>query len=183
MNLFNAPKSYNLLTRSLHWLSAIAVFALFALGYWMVELPYSSPWYQKAPHWHESIGVLLILVSVFRLCWRFISKAPQAIVSHNFLTRTLAKSMVVLLYILLFTVLLSGYLISSADVDTISVFNWFDMLTINIIDENQEDIAGLVHYYFAYILIFMAILHGLAALKHHFIDKDDTLKRMVKNIN
>ena len=74
----------------------------------------------------------------------------------------------------------SGYLISTADGRAIDVFNWFAVPALGELIENQEDIAGDVHFYLAWILIVTASLHAIAALKHHFFNKDDTLKQMLR---
>jgi cytochrome b561 len=83
------------------------------------------------------------------------------------------------LYALLFTVMISGYLISTADGRAISVFNIFELPALPWSIENQEDIAGDIHFWLACFLVGFASLHALAALKHHFIEKDHTLKRML----
>ena len=85
-----------------------------------------------------------------------------------------------MLYGLLLVLMCSGYLISTADGRAISVFNWFDVPALGELFSNQEDISGLIHEYVAYILISIAVLHALAAIKHHVIDKDATLTRMFK---
>lgn len=173
-------QQYGLIIKGLHWLSALTVFVLFGLGFWMVDLDYYSEWYQRAPHWHESIGLLLLIVTSIRLFWRSIDRTPDAIIEHSILEKKLSTIMVYSLYAILFAVLISGYLITSADGKTIEVFAWFTVPAFVLITDNQEDLAGAIHYYIAYILIFMAIVHALAALKHHFFDKDNTLKRMIK---
>jgi cytochrome b561 len=176
----NTADSYGIITKAIHWLSAMAIVVLFALGYWMVDLSYYSEWYQLAPHWHESIGVLLLIVTFYRVFWRWLSHPPQAIESHRPFEKMAAKLVIAALFILLFTVMISGYLITSADGRAIEVFTWFELYSFGAFIENQEDIAGDIHYYLAYALIGIAVLHALAAIKHHFIDKDLTLKRMLK---
>lgn len=176
----NNKQQYGLISKTIHWLSALTIFALFGLGYWMVDLDYYSEWYQRAPHWHESIGLLLFVVTIIRISWRYLAITPEVISSHSVIERKLSTFMVVFLYAVLFSVLVSGYLITSADGKSIEVFDWFTVPAFVLIADNQEDLAGTVHYYIAYTLIFMAVMHALAALKHHFIDKDSTLKRMIK---
>ena len=175
----NSQQQYGLLSKLLHWLSALTTIGLFALGYWMVELDYYSEWYQGAPHWHESLGILLFLVTIFRLCWRGIAGTPEAIDSHSKTEKLASKMMISLLYLGLFAVFLSGYFISGADGKTIAIFDWFNIPPLVLMIDNQEDIAGDIHYYLAYGLILFTLLHALASLKHHFIDKDTTLKRML----
>ena len=60
------------------------------------------------------------------------------------------------------------------------VFDWFELLGLTPLIENQADIAGDIHQYAAYSLIALVVLHALGALKHHFIDKDSTLLKMIK---
>jgi len=74
---------------------------------------------------------------------------------------------------------MSGYMISTADGRPISVFNWFDIPALPALIEQQEDIAGEIHFISATTLITLSLLHAAAALKHHFIDKDNTLRRML----
>jgi cytochrome b561 len=84
-----------------------------------------------------------------------------------------------LLFFGLFALMLAGYLISTADGRGISLFGWFEVPALFSAFSDQEDIAGAVHKYLAWGLVIFAGLHGLAALKHHFIDRDSTLKRML----
>jgi cytochrome b561 len=75
--------------------------------------------------------------------------------------------------------MVSGYLISTADGRGVSVFGWFTVpATLHGID-GQEDVAGVVHLTLASTLVAVALLHAGAAFKHHFIDRDRTLKRML----
>ena len=85
-----------------------------------------------------------------------------------------------LLYILLICMFVSGYLISTGDGRGIEVFNWFTLPSLGEFIDNQEDIAGDFHEWFAYGLIAFTSLHALAALKHHILDKDLTLLKMLK---
>ena len=145
-----------------------------------LELDYYSEWYQLAPHWHESIGLLLFIVTVLRFAWRAVSTSPATISSHSTIEKKASVIMIFSLYLLMFIVFVSGYLITCADGKAIAIFNWFDIPAWVLFFDNQEDIAGTIHYYLAYSLMFFALLHTLAALKHHFIDKDNTLNRMIK---
>lgn len=83
-----------------------------------------------------------------------------------------------LIYLLLFSIMISGYLISTADGRSVDVFNWFSIPATLHGFEQQEDIAGLIHLVLATSLITLVTLHAAAALKHHFIDRDRTLLRM-----
>ncbi len=175
----NSPTRYGFVSVSLHWLVALVVFGLFALGYWMVGLDYYSSWYTKAPDIHKSVGLILFAVMVLRVIWRWVSPPPGHLASHGPLTQKATRFGHAFLYLGLFVLMISGYLISTAEGRGIPVFGWFEVPATLTRIPNQEDIAGLVHEYLAWALVIFAGVHGLAALKHHFIDRDTTLTRML----
>lgn len=155
------------------------VFCLFALGLWMVELDYYSTWYHDAPFIHKSVGVLLVLLMFARFIWNLSNPKPVVLNASKVL-KVVAHTVHIFLYLLVFLLGVSGYLISTAESQPISVFTWFDVPALITPFANQADIAGLVHKWLAYTLIALVMLHTAAALKHHFWDKDLTLKRMLK---
>jgi cytochrome b561 len=174
----NTSERYGLVSLVLHWLVAVVVFGLFGLGYWMVGLDYYSSWYKTAPELHKSIGLLLFAVMLVRMLWRRLSPPPASLPNHGSLTRLASKLGHAFLYLGLFVLMVSGYLISTAEGRGIPVFGLFEVpATVSSIP-NQEDVAGLVHEYLAWALVIFAGIHALAALKHHFIDRDATLRRM-----
>lgn len=178
MQLRNSSSRYGLVSVFMHWLVALAVFVLFALGYWMVGLDYYSSWYKTGPNIHRSLGILLFVLMLARLLWRGFSPAPASLPSHDRLTRLGSKLGHGFLYAGLFVVMISGYLISTADGLGIQVFGLFTVPATITGLPGQEDVAGVVHLYLAWTLVIFSLIHALAALKHHFIDRDRTLLRM-----
>lgn len=179
MQLRNTTRRFGIVSIVLHWSVAIAVYSMFALGLWMVTLSYYDGWYHQAPEIHKSIGILLILGLVVRLIWRMLSPPPPALASYSRLTRIGAVAAHSLLYLLLFAIFISGYLISTADGKPISVFGWFEIPATLSDAGVQADLAGQIHLWLAWGVVILSALHALAAIKHHFIDKDDTLRRML----
>jgi cytochrome b561 len=179
MRITNSNNAYGLVAVVLHWLVASAVLGLFALGLWMVELTYYDDWYRTAPAIHKAVGVLLFMAVVLRLGWRQLGPRPAPLASHRPLERRAAGIAHALMYILLFTVMLSGFLISTADGRPIDVFGLFSVPALVSDLPNQADIAGKLHLYLAITLVSLAALHALAALKHQIIDRDGTLLRML----
>ncbi|MEE4244019.1 MAG: cytochrome b [Kangiellaceae bacterium] len=177
--LKNTSQNYGLVSKLLHWAVALMVISLFSVGVWMVELDYYSEWYKQAPFLHKSFGIVLAIIMVARLVWRWLNPRPEHLASHTHLEQLVAHIAHIVLYLLIFSLIASGYLISTADNRGIDVFNWFTVPSMGSFVENQEDIAGLFHEWIAYGLIGLVVVHALAALKHHFIDKDQTLKRML----
>ena len=178
MKLVNTDTHYGFISAALHWLTAIIVYAMFILGLWMVSLSYYDVWYHKAPDIHKSIGILFMAGLIIRVIWRVISPPPPPLPGYSRLTRVGAASGHLFLYLCLFTLVISGYLISTADGQPISVFGWFSIPATFSDSGTQADLAGIVHLWVAWTVVIVSVLHGLMALKHHFIDKDTTLKRM-----
>ncbi len=178
MRIKNSPSAYGLVSIILHWLIAIVVLGMFALGYWMVDLGYYDPWYHKAPALHKSIGVVVFAVLLFRVIWRFTNLPIQPVPSHSRWVRTGAKLGHLLMYIILFTIVFSGYFISTADGAGIPVFGWFEIPASIHGLPDQADLAGFIHKYLAWGLMFVVFIHAIAALKHHWLDRDETLVRM-----
>ncbi|TLS72858.1 cytochrome b [Photobacterium damselae] len=173
----NSVSKYNYVARCLHWFSALIIISMFGVGLWMVDLNYYSTWYQTAPHWHKSVGILFAGLTIFRLIWKHLTVSPK--IDGNRIEVYLATAGHIAMYALLFGLFVSGYLISTSDGRSIDVFNWFSIPGSGELFTQQSDIAGKVHFYIAWTLIFMVLLHVLAALKHHFINKDNTLRKMI----
>ena len=180
--LKNTNQSYGLVSIFFHWLTAVVVVGLFCLGWWMVDLTYYSEWYKTAPDIHRSTGILLAMLIVARLFWRLKNLEPESLSTHKGWEIKTAHIVHLLLYAMLFSMFVTGYLISTAKGQAIAVFNWFSIPAMVTGDDlsikNLEDKVGEIHEILAYILITLASAHALAALKHHFIDKDSTLTRM-----
>ena len=180
MQIANNEQNWGALSIILHWLVAFTVFGLFVLGIWMTGLDYYHAWYQQAPNIHKSVGVILVGVLLFRLAWQLYTTKPAALTTHAPWEKRLAHTVHLLLYLMLFSIVTSGYFISTADGRPIQVFNWFEVPAYTLGIERQEDVAGTIHWYLALTLSVLVLLHAAGALKHHFIDKDETLKRMLR---
>ena len=178
MALKNTESHYGLIAILLHWLSAISIIGLFSLGFWMVELDYYHDWYTTAPYWHKGIGIIFAFVLFFRLFWKAINPKPRSLLSSQWLT-SVVSYIHFALYLLLVLIIMSGYFIVAADNRALDVLGLFELPANLQLITNQETLMGDWHRYLSYVLIAIVILHIGAALKHHFIDKDSTLKRML----
>ncbi|MEX2476524.1 cytochrome b [Marinobacter sp.] len=179
MQIRNSPSRFGAISIVVHWLVAFVVFGLFGLGYYMVGLSYYDEWYRLGPDIHRSLGILLFMVVIFRVLWRLFNPVPRPLPSHQRWEVAVAHVAHAALYVLLFVAMVSGYLISTADGSSISVFNWFDVPSVTGRIKGMEDIAGEVHYWATWAIVILAGVHALAAIKHHILDKDDTLRRML----
>lgn len=168
---------YDPLTIVLHWGMTLMIIGLFFLGEYMVDLDYYDPWYIRAPDIHRSLGAITAMLLVMRLGWRWFSVHPMSIGRRW--ERLTALWVHRAFYALIAAVVISGYLITTADGQALSVFGWFEIPATLYGIENQEDIAGEFHEVLTDILMVLMVFHGLAALKHHFIDHDQVLRRML----
>ena len=170
--------AYTRTAKALHWLMAALIFGLLALGFYMHELPL-SPEKLQLYSWHKWAGVTAFLLLLLRFGWRLGHRPPALPASMPRTMQLAAHAGHHLLYVLMLAVPLSGWLMSSAKgFQTV----WFGVLPIpDLIGKDKElgELLALVHK--SLNLLFVAVLAGHigAALKHHFIDKDDILTRML----
>lgn len=179
MNWKNSAQGWGWTSIVIHWISALVLIALFALGLWMVDLTYYDEWYRTAPYIHKSMGVLLLGLTLVRLVWYYSNQRPKLLESYSDIEKTAAKWAHGLMYLFMFLVMISGYFISTADGRSIDIFGWFEIPAVVLMIENQEDLAGDIHFVLSVLLISIVVVHAAAAMKHHWVDKDPTLKRML----
>ncbi len=177
----NTRNCYGWAFAFLHWLMVVWLLALIGLGLWMVSLDYYHPWYVRAPDWHRSLGVLLGVPLLVRLLWRWMN--PPPVLTGTATSRFLARWVHRLFYVLMFFLILSGYLITTARGASVEVFDWFEIPawffgSAFLPAENLEDQAGWWHRWLAYGLVGLIVLHAAAALWHHFVLGDGSLWRI-----
>lgn len=178
MNFKNSKTIYGLVSLSLHWKMATLIYGLFFLGVYMVDLDYVDKYYTLAPDMHRSFGFIVFALLILRIAWNFYSKLPDALEMEKW--QELASKIVhKSFYVLIFMVCVSGYLISTANGRGTDFFGLFKVPATLYGYKGQEDIAGKVHWYLALFMVSLSMLHIGASLKHHFIDKDRTLKRIL----
>ena len=131
---------YGLLTRLTHWVMAVGILGMFALGLWMVTLTYYSPYYRSAPDIHRSVGILLLILLVLRFLWRLANPKPDDSELAPW-ERTAARIVHWGFYPLLLALMVSGYLISTADGRPIEVFDWFSVPSL-VQKKGMEDVCG-----------------------------------------
>jgi cytochrome b561 len=172
------PNRYTRTAVTLHWLIALLIFAALPLGLYMHDLPL-SPHKLRMYSYHKWIGVTIVLLAVLRLIWRIGHRPPVLPAAMPRWEKIAAESVHHLLYILIFIIPVSGWLMSSAmGFQTV----WFGVLPLpDLVGKNKElaDVLHEVHENLNYGLIALLLAHVGAALKHHFIERDDVLLRMI----
>lgn len=162
----------------LHWVAALLIIGNLAFGLYMVDLPL-SPAKLRYYSWHKWAGVTIFLLSALRLLWRLAHPAPALPPSMPAWQRLAANASHHALYLLFFAAPLSGWLFSSAaGFQTV----YFGVVPLpDLLAKNKElaDLLKLVHRFANYTLAALVVLHVAAAVKHHVVDRDDVLARML----
>lgn len=174
------PDKYPILMRLMHWLFALLILSLIAVGWYMEGLDKSVSYKYDLYHLHKSFGVLVIFLLFARLVVRWASKIPDLPDSMPAYQRKLGRLVHWLLYLFMFLVPLSGYMMSDAGGRDVPLFN----LTMpSFLEKNPELASRLhdIHVTIPYVLLGIIVLHTLAAIKHRYFDKPghDVLHRML----
>lgn len=176
----NTLQTYGWVSILLHWIMAIALLGMYAVGTYMVELDYYDSLYHTLPNLHKSVGILLGLLLLVRLAWLYSQPHPSPANSiAPAITHVMATWGHATLYVLIVALVITGYLIATAKGHGISVFGWFEVPALLPYSDTQADWAGDIHEFFANLFVFAVGVHALAAFIHHFYWKDQTLKRML----
>jgi len=168
---------YNRAAIALHWLTAALIVANLLLGLSMVPLPISPRklhWYL----WHKSIGLTVLLLTSLRLAWRTIRPHPAPVPMPRWQRRAAAASHT-MLYVLLLVIPVSGWLYSSATGVQVVYLGLVPLPNLVPKDKALADALRLVHIALNSLLFAVVCVHVAAALKHHFVDRDTVLVRML----
>lgn len=168
-----------LISRFLHWTTALLIIALFVSGWFMVELDYYSDWYQTLPELHILGGVVLLLLWLWVLIRLLSPGSTHFEQPHKAIERISALWVKRLFYFLVVIMVSTGYLIATGQGESLVLFETIKLPAISQFSATQIDTMGLIHEYASYSLMVVVLIHAAGALKHHFIDKDETLKRMI----
>lgn len=194
----NSATHYTKTAVVLHWLIAISIFAMFALGWFMTDLAKDAPkqmaydlfdwgiysWQltkEASPrtfyfNLHKSLGISILALIGLRILWRITHRPPALLASYKTWEKKLAHGAHHLLYLLMLAVPVSGLIMA-----TLSKYgvNWFGIPLIKGLDNTPlREVFEDAHELLGIVILVVIALHIIGALKHKFIDKDDTLKRM-----
>ena len=172
------PRRYGAVAQVFHWLIAALVVTQFVLANWADGLPLGAHKLALLAR-HKSFGMTVLMLAILRLLWRLKNPPPELPSAMTPWETLLARATHIAFYVLLFAMPVSGWLMSSAKNYSVS---WFGLFTWpNLIGKNEAafDLLRTTHHLLGDVLFAMAALHILAALKHHFWNKDDVLVRML----
>jgi cytochrome b561 len=176
MTLRNTDRAWGTLSKSLHWLIVLLIIAQPLIANYADSL---SGLAKIGPlSLHKSLGITILALAVVRLVWRLANPVPSLTQLKTW-ERVLAGFSHVALYGLLFAIPLSGWMMSSARNFPVSWFNLVQLPDLVRPARETYDLMHDLHGSLFAALFVVALLHVAGALKHHFFDKTDILKRML----
>jgi len=162
---------------ALHWLAACLIVCGFSVGLWMTGLalgPLKLKWFA----YHKWIGITVFLLAALRVAWRWRHPPPPPVPMPEWQRRAAAATHL-LLYALMFLIPLSGWTYSSATGISVVYLGLVPLPDLVAKDKSLAAVLKAVHGTLNYTLLALVIVHAGAALKHHIVDRDGVLARML----
>ena len=187
MSARNSERSFGTVTRVFHWLTALLILTAIPLGVIANQLPYDTAeaLARKAQLFslHKTLGVAAFLLGLARIVWALFERHPSPLHPDREVELTLAGAVHWLLYISLVAVPLTGW-VHHAAVTGFAPILWPFGQTLPFVPQSEAlgTAAGAAHWVFTKLLGLAILLHIAGALKHHLIDKDATLLRMLRGV-
>lgn len=178
MRLRNNAQTYGLAARAFHWSVALLVFILLPLGWYMHDLPLGLARYRYV-EWHKSLGLLLLILMLGRSLWRAFNPPPQLPDTLPRWELLAAKLTHWALYGALFLQVSAGMALVWAANSPLLFFGWFAVPSPIDADKPLRHLMEEAHELLAFVIVLLLLMHIGAALRHHFILKNDILRRML----
>lgn len=180
MQIRNSAGKYGIVAKTLHWLVALLIIAVWSVGMYMGGVPETNTALRSTLYGlHKSTGMAILMLVIIRYSWRLYNTTPAPATENKLLTIA-AHTVHYALYVFMFVQPLSGWALSSAAGFPPSFFGWFTFPALVAKNPDMISFYAEVHEIAAYILLALFLLHTGAALFHHFVLKDNTLKRIIK---
>jgi cytochrome b561 len=177
----NTEERYGVAAIGFHWMMAVLLVSLLALGLYMVRLPDAG--FDTLKIWlilyHKSLGMLALALATLRLGWRVTNALPRLVEDLPDWQKVVARFVHLTFYALMFALPISGWLMSSASGFPVSFLGLFELPDLIRRDDYLFQVFVAVHKCLAYTLAALIVIHAGAALRHHVIFRDDTLRRML----
>ena len=177
----NTENGYGSISIALHWSMAALLIALVILGLYMVQLPDAGFDTTKISLilYHKEFGVAAFVLAMLRLAWRVTTVLPRLVEHLPDWQKVVARFVHLSFYALMVTLPITGWLMSSAAAIPVSFFGLFNLPDLIPYNNYLFQVFIIIHKWLAYTLIPLIVIHAGAALRHHFIFKDDTLRKML----
>lgn len=178
MTLKNPEQHWGAVSQSLHWLIVLLLLAQGTVGLLMGDMA-RGPDKIAVYAFHKSVGITLLALAVARLLWRLYAGRPAPVPGTPSWQERAASAMHAALYLLLFAVPISGWVMNSAAGFPLQWFGLFNLPSIAPHDRDLHELAESMHEWLFWALVTLAAAHAAAALYHHLFQRDATLARML----
>lgn len=178
MALSNTSERFGSLTKLLHWAIFVLFCTQFTLIYTKRTFPENSPESTQFMLLHISFGVLVLVLALFMIFWRNVGTRPIMPMNMSNLEIFFAKLVHFLLYLSMLVMPITGYLMSTLAGYDVAFFGW-NLPNFFAKNEGLAEIFFKTHVFSSYVIIGLVSLHVIASLYHHFIRKDNVLRRML----
>ncbi len=176
----NSAATYGSVTKSFHWLIAALIVTMIPLGIYAAGLPDADPWKPTLFSLHKTMGLFIFFTALARIVWAISQPKPAELHPDRKVETFVAALVHWLLYASLIVVPLSGWIHHAATTGFAPIWWPFGQgLPFVPIDDSIAHTAKALHIIFERVLVLSLLLHIAGALKHHIIDRDDTLRRML----
>jgi cytochrome b561 len=181
--LMNDKQHYGLISKLLHWLIALAIFVLLAVGAYMTGLDKQDPGRADIYATHKAVGTLVLLLVLFRVVWnRLISRTPELPDALEGMERLLPKVVTSLLYLLMLATPIFGITMSQLYGQPVNIFDFYQLPAFLAENKDAGSIVKELHGISAWSMLALIVLHVLGAAKHRIKDRGgekDILDRML----
>ncbi len=175
--LKNTTNKYGVVAKGFHWLLFLMLAFSVVVGNFLAAMPKGTEKLEAAGM-HKSFGAILLMLIMARLIWRLINVTPKDPEDTPAIQNFLAHAMHWVLYGFMFAQPLSGILMSQSAGVPVSFFGLFEFPIFLSKDPSLAEFFRAAHGVIWILLVLAVIGHIGAALYHHFIQKDDVLKKM-----
>jgi cytochrome b561 len=174
----NTESTYGAMAKFLHWTIVILIIAQYVIIEAAEDLPDGPGKFAMVTR-HKSLGMLILGLALARIAWKAINRGKPVPVAMPRPQKIAAAAGHGLLYLLILAQPISGWMMSSAANYPVTFFGLFQFPAIVTPNEGMHETYEDLHEFLFNGILVVAVVHVLAALYHHFIQKDDTLRRML----
>jgi cytochrome b561 len=179
MPLRNTAEAYGSLAKFLHWAIVLLIFSQWLLAEVAEDAGKGTPERASLMGWHISFGMLVLVLALVRIGWKIVNQGQPAVLGEVVWQRKAATAGHGLLYLLILLQPISGWLVVSTGGSGPGFFGLFEFPALTAENHDFHETMEGVHKWLFYTLVAVAVVHVAAALYHHWVLKDATLRRML----
>lgn len=177
--LKNTADRYGLVSKALHWLIALLLFALIVEGWYLVGLSYYDANQPRMLALHKTFGMVVLFLALARVAWFFISRPPDLTGGMPRVQRIAAHGLQRLLLLAMLLLPVTGYLVVTSSDAPVDMFGLFRIPVLFVVNDTIRELCNKIHKFTAYGTLVLALGHAAAALWHQFVTRDGMLARMI----